>query len=77
MTEENALIWLDLGISYLAHSLNTSEKNLKHTLLDYALAVAQHCISIDPDNSRHWNLIGNISMQQGNIKFSVSILLIN
>ncbi|KAJ8909617.1 hypothetical protein NQ315_004979 [Exocentrus adspersus] len=63
LTEDNVLIWHDLGVCYLYHAMNT-EGNGKQQLFLYSLAVARHCTSTNPSRWQHWNLLGNVAMRK-------------
>lgn len=69
LTDVNILIWHDLALCYYAHacSIRNDNDGEKKKLLTYAHAAAKHCIDNNPSNWEHWNLLGVIVLQPGNI----------
>lgn len=65
--EDKALIWHDLAACSFSFSQNTSNVEQTKTLIDQALIMAKHCVSINPTNWKHWNLMGIIAFNNGKI----------
>ncbi|XP_023026959.2 tetratricopeptide repeat protein 37 [Leptinotarsa decemlineata] len=64
LAKDNSSVWFDLATCYLEHALHTTNDEKRDLLLTYAKAAAKHCVSMDPSNWQHWNLLGNIEMQK-------------
>ncbi|RZC41781.1 tetratricopeptide repeat protein 37, partial [Asbolus verrucosus] len=61
---DNILIWHDLAVCYLSSALSTDDPELFEQLMNKAQAVVQYCTSNNPTSWQHWNLLGNIAINQ-------------
>lgn len=64
LTDNNVLIWHDLARCYLSHA-KTSTNETSNNLFQRAFAAVHHCVTTDPANWEHWNLLGIVAFFKG------------
>lgn len=69
LSQNNSLVWHDLGTCYLNHALIDDDVEKKKNLLTYAMVIIRYCVEANPNNWQHWNLMGVIAMSQGKYWF--------
>lgn len=65
LLEDKVLIWHDLASCFLSHASSCSDPEQVEQLHKKAGNIVQHCVSINPTNWQHWNLMGVIAMKGG------------
>lgn len=68
ISPDNSELWHDLGTTNFYHAVASPLLSKRAELLQKAWTSAHQAVSLNTENSSHWNLLGVIAATEGGLK---------